>query len=92
MLVNPDRVKVELVEEVWKLGGVIKMFEVEDIKDKVNAIKIGNAKRNTSYKIVVESPLLRPGIKIESSPVSEGYLVEETKKLLKFVREINSGE
>lgn len=65
---------------------------LNEIKDKVESIDLNTKKRNTPYKIIVESPLLRPGLKIESGPISEGYLVEETKKLLKFVREINSGE
>lgn len=47
-------------------------------------------RRNTTYYIEIESPLLRPGMKITSGPVSEGYVVEEARKLLAKAREINS--
>ena len=45
-------------------------------------------KRNTAWTITAKSPLLRPGLEI-SITVSEKYVVEETKKLMATVREIN---
>ncbi len=49
-------------------------------------------RQNTEYKIIVSAPLLRPGLTIESGPVSERYVVETAKRLLAFVREINGTE
>jgi len=46
-------------------------------------------KHNTSYKIKVEAPLLRPGMEIEAGPVSEHYVVPTVRKLLDKVRQIN---
>jgi hypothetical protein len=43
---------------------------------------------NNRYIIHVESPLLRPGLVIETES-SEKYLVEVVKMLLDKVREIN---
>jgi hypothetical protein len=43
---------------------------------------------NNRYIIRVESPLLRPGLVIETES-SEKYLVEVVKMLLDKVREIN---
>jgi hypothetical protein len=48
--------------------------------------------KNTGYTIVAKSPLLRPGLEITMGPVSEKYLVEETRKLLDYVRRINEGD
>lgn len=49
-------------------------------------------KRNTEYRIVLDAPLLRPGMTIEVGPVSEGHVVEEAKKAMEKAREINSPE
>ena len=43
---------------------------------------------NNTYKITVESPLVRAGIKIETE-CSEKYLVPVSEMLMKLVREIN---
>jgi hypothetical protein len=43
---------------------------------------------NNKYKIKIESPLLRPGIKIETS-CSEKYVVDVVNKILEIVRVIN---
>lgn len=43
---------------------------------------------NNKYKITVESPLVRSGIKIETE-CSEKYVVPVTEKLMEIVREIN---
>ena len=45
-------------------------------------------KRNTSWVITAQSPLLRPGLSIKII-VSEKYVVEETLKLMDKIREIN---
>jgi len=45
-------------------------------------------KTNEKYTIVVESPLLRPGLKI-SAAVSSKYVSSTVEKLLNLVREIN---
>lgn len=44
---------------------------------------------NNTYKVTVRSPLLRPGLEIETH-VSEKYLVAAVAKLLDCVREINA--
>lgn len=44
---------------------------------------------NNTIKIVVESPLLRPGLRLETT-VSEKYVVKATEFLMGIVREINS--
>jgi len=46
---------------------------------------------NETYKITIQSPLLRPGIKVETE-VSGKYLVIVLKEILDRVREFNSGE
>jgi hypothetical protein len=43
---------------------------------------------NNKYKITLESPLVRAGIKIETE-CSEKYVVPVTEKLMEIVREIN---
>ena len=43
---------------------------------------------NNRYRIRISSPLLRPGIKVETE-VSERYLVPVLEKLLDSVREFN---
>lgn len=43
---------------------------------------------NNKYKITIESPLVRTGIKIETE-CSEKYVVPVSKKLMELVREIN---
>jgi hypothetical protein len=43
---------------------------------------------NNKYKITIESPLVRAGIKIETE-CSEKYVVPVTEKLMEIVREIN---
>ena len=43
---------------------------------------------NNTYTIEVQSPLLRPGLKI-STEVSERYVVETVKKIMNMIREIN---
>jgi len=47
---------------------------------------------NETYQIVVESPLLRPGLTITVEGVSERYLVPVTVSLMGYVREINKQE
>ena len=44
---------------------------------------------NNKYKITIESPLLRAGMKIETE-CSEKYVVPVTNKIMELVREINS--
>lgn len=44
---------------------------------------------NNTYKVTVESPLLRPGIKIETE-CSEKYLAAVVAELMNQVRAINS--
>jgi hypothetical protein len=44
---------------------------------------------NNTYKITVSSPLLRPGLTIETE-CSEKYLVAVLKKVMDSVREINT--
>lgn len=44
--------------------------------------------KNNKYKITVEAPLLRAGLKIETE-CSEKYLTEVVETLLTKVREIN---
>ena len=46
---------------------------------------------NNTYKIKLESPLLREGLTIETE-CSEKYVSEVTKKCLDIVREINKPE
>jgi hypothetical protein len=46
-------------------------------------------KHNTSYKITIKDPLVRPGIEIEAGPVSEDYVVPTVEKLVSKAREIN---
>lgn len=46
-------------------------------------------KRNTSWLLEIQSPLLRPGVKLTVGPVSEKYIVEEARKAMEVVREIN---
>jgi hypothetical protein len=43
---------------------------------------------NNKYKIKIESPLLRPGIQIETE-VSEKYVNIVLNKILEIVREFN---
>jgi len=43
---------------------------------------------NNRYKIKIESPLLRPGITIETE-VSERYVVPVLTRMLNMVREFN---
>ena len=43
---------------------------------------------NNTYKITIESPLLRAGIKIETE-CSENYIVPVMNKVMEIVREIN---
>jgi len=43
---------------------------------------------NNTYRIIVGSPLLRPGLSIETE-VSEKYLVEGIRVLFEKIREIN---
>lgn len=44
---------------------------------------------NNKYKITIEAPLLRAGMKIETE-CSEKYVKKVTDKLMEIVREINS--
>ncbi len=44
---------------------------------------------NNKYKITIESPLVRAGIKIETE-CSEKYVVKVMEKLMELVREINT--
>jgi hypothetical protein len=48
------------------------------------------APRNTSWVIRIGSPLLRPGLVLESGPVSGRYVVEEARHALDLVRAINA--
>ena len=43
---------------------------------------------NNKYKITIEPPLVRAGIKIETE-CSEKYVVPVSEKLMEIVREIN---
>lgn len=43
---------------------------------------------NNKYKIKIESPLVRPGLTIETE-CSEKYVVKVVKKTMDIVREIN---
>lgn len=43
---------------------------------------------NNTYKIKVDSPLLRPGITI-TTKCSEKYAVKVTKKIIEIVKELN---
>ncbi len=45
--------------------------------------------KNTPYAITITAPLLRLGMTITQGPASEKYVVQETIKLIKIVREIN---
>jgi len=47
---------------------------------------------NETYQIVAKSPLLRPGLEITITGVSEKYLVPVTTGLIGYVREINKQE
>lgn len=49
-------------------------------------------KRNTEYRFRIGAPLLRPGMTLESGPISEGYLFEEGQKLLNAARALNTAE
>jgi len=44
---------------------------------------------NNTYRITMTSPLLRPGITIETE-VSERYLKSAVEKLLDIIRDINT--
>lgn len=44
---------------------------------------------NNTYKILVQSPLLRPGLQIETE-VSEKYLVPAVQTLMEKIRLINT--
>jgi hypothetical protein len=44
---------------------------------------------NETYKIRINSPLIRPGITIETE-VSDKYLVDAVRNLLDKIREINT--
>lgn len=44
---------------------------------------------NNTYKITVESPLVRPGLKLETE-CSEKYVVAVVAKAMELVREINA--
>jgi len=46
---------------------------------------------NETYRIVVESPLLRPGLRITTS-VSQRYLVSTMGELMGYIREFNKQE
>ena len=46
---------------------------------------------NNKYKITMESPLVRAGIKIETE-VSERYVVPVLEKMMELVRQYNSGK
>lgn len=48
-------------------------------------------KLNNKYTIVIGSPLLRPGLSIETE-CSESYLAPVIRKLLELIREFNSEE
>lgn len=43
---------------------------------------------NNKYTIIIEHPLIRPGIRI-TTEASEKYVVPVTKKVMELVREIN---
>lgn len=47
--------------------------------------------KNESYRIKVSSPLLRPGLSIETI-TSQRYLVSTVKHLMDAVREINKSD
>lgn len=44
---------------------------------------------NNTYKVTIQSPLIRPGMTIETT-VSEKYLVAVVQTLMAKVREINA--
>ena len=46
-------------------------------------------RRNTSWRICIGSPLLRPGLSVESGEISIKYLAEEILSILNVVREVN---
>jgi hypothetical protein len=46
---------------------------------------------NNTYKITFQSPLIRPGITIETE-VSERYLIPVVETMMSIVREINAKE
>ena len=46
---------------------------------------------NNKYKITIEAPLLRAGMRIKTE-CSERYVKKVTDKLMEIVREINSKE
>jgi len=46
---------------------------------------------NNTYKISIESPLLRPGLKIETE-CSEAYVVPVTEKIMEIIRLINDSK
>ena len=46
---------------------------------------------NETYQIIIESPLLRPGMSVSTS-VSSKYLVRVMTGLLDMVREFNAGQ
>lgn len=46
-------------------------------------------KTNETYQITVASPLLRPGITIQTS-VSKRYVADTVRDLLDIIRDINS--
>ena len=59
------------------------MSRILKLKNKMNM--------NNKYKITLEAPLLRAGMKIETE-CSEKYVKLATDKLMEIVREINSKE
>lgn len=44
---------------------------------------------NNKYKIIIEAPLVRPGIKIETE-CSEKYVIKVMEKIMELIREINT--
>jgi len=49
------------------------------------------ARLNNPYKITVEAPLIRPGLRIETT-VSEKYVEEAVSRVMGMVRRINEKE
>lgn len=47
--------------------------------------------KNNTYKVKLESPLIRPGLTIETE-VSENYVKETTDKLMNLARQINKND
>lgn len=43
---------------------------------------------NNKYKIIIEAPLVRAGVKIETE-CSEKYVVKVMEKIMELVREMN---